>query len=57
MEYTEYTEDEEIALNDCQWCKLAQYNDDGEFVRCTSEDNVSGRPLLECQSQQPDYPK
>lgn len=51
----DYTEDEKWALGDCSWCKLAKYTDDGEFEKCQSEDNPSGRPLLECRYQQPDY--
>ncbi len=50
-----FTEDEEYALRDCQWCKLSEYDDEGDFVKCRSADNPSDRPLLECRYQQPDY--
>ena len=49
------TEDEKWAVRDCAWCKLSTFDDDGNFVKCQSEDNDTGRPLLECQFQRPDY--
>jgi len=49
------TGDEVIAEQDCCWCKLSEYDDDGNFVKCNSEKNPSGRPLLECPFQMPDY--
>ncbi len=51
----ELTKDEEYAVRDCVWCKLAKFDEDGNFTECLSKDNPTKRPLLECQLQQPDY--
>ena len=55
MKMENLTKDEEHAEGDCVWCQLAKYTDEGDFEKCLSEDNDGGRPLLECQLQQPKY--
>lgn len=49
------TEDEKWAEHDCVCCEYSEYDDAGNFVKCISEDNSSGRPLIECQYQKPSH--